>query len=255
MTVRELTQFLDARIPRTLSCSWDNDGLLCCPDPEREVRRVLVALDVTEATVAAAVMGGYDLLLTHHPLIFRPIKALTPDGCVPRKLLQLTAAGVSAIALHTRLDAAEGGVNDALAAAIGGTVIGTFPCEDALTGRIVRLETPMTGFDFAAHVKACLGVDAVNLADAGRAVQTVGMVGGEGGDFIFAAKAAGCDTYLTGRAGYHLMLDAAESGINVIEAGHFASERPVCAVLRALVREADAAVYVDMYRLPTLTVC
>lgn len=255
MTVRELSQFLDTRIPRTLSCAWDNDGLLCCPDLAREVKRVLVALDVTDATVTAAIEGGYDLLLTHHPLIFRPIKALTPDACVPRKLLRLVSAGISAIALHTRLDALQGGVNDALAATIGGAVIGTFPCEDALQGRIVRLEAPCSTFDFAALVKAKLGIDALNLADAGRPVQTVGMVGGEGGDFLFAARDAGCDTYLTGRAGYHRMLDAAESGINVIEAGHFATERPVCAVLRDLVHEADAGVRVEMYRLPTLTVC
>lgn len=254
MTIEQLNQFIEQRVPRTLSCSWDNDGLLCCSDPLREVRRVLVALDVTETTVEAAVENGYDLLLTHHPLIFRPIKALTPAACVPRKLLRLVGAGISAIALHTRLDALDGGVNDALAEALGAPVVGRFPCEDALEGRIVRLEQPMTAAAFAVYAREKLNAGAVNLADAGLPVQTVGLVGGEGGDFICAAKAAGCDTYLTGRAGYHLMLDAAESGINVIEAGHFATERPVCARLCELVREADPTVEVEMYIEPTLTV-
>lgn len=254
MTIEQLNQFIEQRVPRTLSCSWDNDGLLCCSDPLREVRRVLVALDVTETTVEAAVENGYDLLLTHHPLIFRPIKALTPAACVPRKLLRLVGAGISAIALHTRLDALDGGVNDALAEALGAPVVGRFPCEDALEGRIVRLEQPMTAAAFAVYAREKLNAGAVNLADAGLPVQTVGLVGGEGGDFICAAKAAGCDTYLTGRAGYHLMLDAAESGINVIEAGHFATERPVCARLCELVREADPTVEVEMYMEPTLTV-
>lgn len=254
MTIEQLNQFIEQRVPRTLSCSWDNDGLLCCSDPSREVRRVLVALDVTETTVEAAVENGYDLLLTHHPLIFRPIKALTPAACVPRKLLRLVGAGISAIALHTRLDALDGGVNDALAEALGAPVVGRFLCEDALEGRIVRLEQPMTAAAFAVYAREKLNAGAVNLADAGLPVQTVGLVGGEGGDFICAAKAAGCDTYLTGRAGYHLMLDAAESGINVIEAGHFATERPVCARLCELVREADPTVEVEMYMEPTLTV-
>ena len=252
MTIGELNQFLASRVPTALSCSWDNDGLLCCPDPSRSVRRALVALDVTEHVVDMAVQGGFDLLLTHHPLIFRPIKALTPGACVPRKLLKLAGAGISAIALHTRLDALNGGVNDALADALDAPTVGRFTCEDALEGRIIRLSAPMTAEAFAEYTKAKLGTDAVNLADAGIPVQTVGLCGGEGSDFIFAAKAAGCDTYLTGRAGYHLMLDAAESGINVIEAGHFATERPVCARLRDLLTEADPTIEVEMYTEPGL---
>lgn len=254
MTIHEFNQFLERRVPRTLSCSWDNDGLLCCPDPTRTVRRVLVALDVTETTVGMAVDGGFDLLLTHHPLIFRPIKALEPSTTVPRKLLRLACAGVSAIALHTRLDALDGGVNDALAAALGHPVVGKFPCEDALEGRIIRLESPMSTEAFAAWIKEKLGTDAVNVADAGLPVQQIGLVGGEGGDFIDTAKAAGCDTFLTGRAGYHRMLDAAESGINVVEAGHFATERPVCARLRELVLEADPAIAAEVYSEPTLKI-
>ncbi len=254
MTVEQLNQFFEMRVPRALSCSWDNDGLLCCPDPLHEVRRVLVALDVTETTVGMAIDGGFDLLLTHHPLIFRPIKALTPTACVPRKLLKLVGAGISAIALHTRLDALDGGVNDALAEALDAPVVGRFPCEEALEGRIIRLAQPMTAADFAVFAKEKLNAGAVNLADARMPVQTVGLVGGKGGDFIYAAKAAGCDTYLTGRADYHLMLDAAESGINVIEAGHFATERPVCARLCEMVREADPTIEVEMYTEPTLTI-
>lgn len=255
MTVEQLNQFIEQRVPCTLSCGWDNDGLLCSPDPLRKVKRVLVALDVTETTVETAVEGEYDLLLTHHPLIFRPIKSLTPAACVPRKLLRLVGAGISAIALHTRLDALDGGVNDALAEALGAQVVGRFPCEDALEGRIIRLAQPMTSEAFAAYAKEKLNAGAVNLADAGLPVQTVGLVGGEGGDFIYSAKAAGCDTYLTGRAGYHFMLDAAESGINVIEAGHFATERPVCTRLCELVHKADPSIEVGMYTEPALTVC
>ena len=254
MTVEQLNQFFETRVPRTLSYSWDNDGLLCCPDPARKIRRVLVALDVTEMTVERAVRGDFDLLLTHHPLIFRPIKALTPASCVPRKLLKLVGAGISAVALHTRLDALDGGANDALAEAMCAPVVGRFPCEDALEGRIIRLAQPISAEAFAAYTKEKLGTDAVNLADAHLPVQTVGLVGGEGGDFIDAAKAAGCDTFLTGRAGYHRMLDAAESGINVIEAGHFATERPVCARLCEMVHEADPTVEVEMYTEPTLTI-
>ncbi len=254
MTIRELNQFLEARVPRTLSCSWDNDGLSCCPDPNRVLKRVLIALDVTEETINAAIDGGYDLLLTHHPLIFRPIKALEPSVNVPRKLLALACGGISAIALHTRLDAFDGGVNDALADTLGFSVCGSIPCEDALYARVIRMDAPISLSAFAALVKEKLDIPCVNCADAGRPVQTVALIGGEGGDFIRAVAAAGCDTYLTGRAGYHAMLDAAENGINVIEAGHFATERPVCARLRDLLIEADPALEITLYTRPTLQI-
>ncbi|MBQ2767134.1 MAG: Nif3-like dinuclear metal center hexameric protein [Clostridia bacterium] len=253
-SIKELSAFLDARVPRSLSCAWDNDGLLCSPDPEREVHRVLVALDVTETTVNMAIDGEYDLLLTHHPVIFRPIKTLEPSAVVGRKLISLIRAGISAIALHTRLDAYAGGVNDALASALGRPVVDRFVCEDALEGRIIELDTPLPLGDFAEQVKQSLDIPVLTLSDAKRPVQKIGLVGGEGGDFIRAAFAAGCDTYLTGRAGYHNMLDSAELGINVIEAGHFATEHPVCGVLAELVREFDPAITVDIYTTPTLTV-
>lgn len=254
ISVAKIWNFLDERVPHSLSCSWDNDGLLCCPDPERTVQRVLVALDVTEATVDMAIHGNYDLLLTHHPLIFRPIKALTPMDVVPRKLLKLARAGISAIALHTRFDALDGGVNDALASALGLPVVGRFLCEDALEGRIVELAQAVMLSDFAASVKQALGCGLVNCTDAGKPVKKIGLLGGEGGDFIRAALNAGCDTYLTGRAGYHAMLDAAELGINVIEAGHFYTELPSCGVLADLIREADSTLTIDVFTNPTLCI-
>lgn len=246
ISVANISKFLDEHVPRSLSCSWDNDGLLCCPDTEQTVERVLVALDVTEKIVNMAICGEYDLLLTHHPLIFRPIKALTPTDVVPKKLLKLVRAGGSAIALHTRFDALDGGVNDALASVLGLSVVGRFLCEDALEGRIVELSQAVSLSDFAASVKQALGAGFVNCADAGKLVKKIGLLGGEGGDFIRAARNAGCDTYLTGRAGYHAMLDAAEMGINVIEAGHFYTEVPSCRALADLVLEADPTLTVDI---------
>ena len=254
ISVAEISRYLDEQVPRSLSCSWDNDGLLCCPDPERTVERVLVALDVTDKTVDMAICGKYDLLLTHHPLIFRPIKSLTPMDIVPKKLLRLVGAGVSAIALHTRFDAVDGGVNDALASALGLPVVERFPCEDALEGRIVELAQAVSLPDFANAVKQAIGTDSVNCANAGKPVKRIGLLGGEGGDFVRAAYDAGCDTYLTGRVGYHSMLDAAELGINVMEAGHFYTELPACRALVKLIRGCSSVLTVDIFDEPTLCV-
>ena len=252
MTVEELYRFFENKIPRALGATWDNDGLCCAPAPAREVRRVLVALDPTAAAVERAVCGGYDVLLTHHPLLFRGIKALVPTGAVPNKLLRLACNGVAAMSFHTRLDAAHGGVNDILAAKLGLVDVQPFAPEGEVPcGRIGRLNAPMEAADFARRVKEVLGAPAVLLAGEG-AVSKIAVCGGEGADFLDAAKAAGAELFLAGRIGYHRMLDAPEEGLLLIEAGHYATEYPVCDYLAQLAREADPTLVVDI--LPTTTI-
>ena len=114
MNVRELYRALDYRIPRSLSCDWDNDGLMCCPNSNREVGRVLIALDVTSDTVEHAIKGGYDVIISHHPFVFKGLKSLVDDGGVSEKAISLIQNGISVMSFHTRLDAVEGGVNDKL---------------------------------------------------------------------------------------------------------------------------------------------
>ena len=110
MTVRGLFAKLNERIPRSLSYEWDNDGLMCCPDGEREVRRVLVALDATADVCDKAILEGYDVILTHHPFIFKGLRAIDDASAISAKAIALIKEGVSVMSFHTRLDALEGGV-------------------------------------------------------------------------------------------------------------------------------------------------
>lgn len=237
MTVTELYRALSERIPERYSASFDNDGLSCCPDGTRRVRRVLVALDATEENVRAAVEGKYDVLLTHHPLIFSPLTELGGGTTVSRKLLALATAGVAAMAFHTRLDALPGGVNDVLAGLFDLTEVTPFGTPgEPLCGRIGNLEAETEAADFAALVKEKLHTPAVVLAGSGK-VRRVAVLGGEGKDEIGAARAAGADLFLSGRLGYHRMLDAPEEGMCMIEAGHYATEAPVLSRLEEMVRE------------------
>lgn len=250
MTVKELYLFLENKIPAALSAPWDNDGLACAPEPEKEVRRVLVALDPTAAAVEHAISGGFDVLLTHHPLLFRGIKALVPfGGTVPAKLLRLARAGVSAMSFHTRLDAVEGGVNDVLAKMLQLTDVVPFgPVGEVPCGRIGTLPAPVCAVELARTVKELLHAPAVALSGEG-CVQRIALLGGEGGDYVDAARDAGADLFLSGSIGYHRMLDAPEEGLLLIEAGHYATELPVCTHLAALVHGADPTVEVEI--LPT----
>lgn len=240
MNVKQLYDVLNEKIPPSLSCSWDNDGLMCCPDPEREVSRVLIALDVTGEVVDEAIDGGFDLVISHHPLIFHPIRSLTTDSGVGAKLINLVRAGVSVMSFHTRLDAVADGVNDQLAEALGLIDVEVFEDGDGTPlGRIGYLPENMEVCELATRIKSALATPAVMVSGCGKRADRVAVVGGEGKSFIGAAKAAGADTFVSGRLGYNNMVEAEELGINLIEAGHFFTEDPVCDRIAELVSAAD----------------
>lgn len=253
MTVKQLYEYLNAFAPRALSAEWDNDGVACCMDEARPVRRVLVALDATERIVEKCVQGGFDVLLTHHPLLFRGVKALTPSRTVPRKLLALIKADVTAMSFHTRLDAAKGGVNDILAELLGLENVIPFGPEGEEMGRIGDLPFAVSAQEYAITVCKKLNIPAV-LLSGDRPVRRVAVLGGEGGDFVDAAIEAGADLFIAGRIGYHCMLDGAEEGVALIEAGHFATEVAICERLAELVRVADPTIEVELDTTPTIQV-
>lgn len=247
MTVRQLYEFMNGRIPASLSCEWDNDGLMCCPDGCRNVRKVLVTLDVTADAVDEAVSGGFDVIVSHHPFIFHAQKSLTDDANVPRKAMTLIRNGIAVMSFHTRLDALEGGVNDLLAERLGVTDVAPVGADNPAICRVGHLEKECTATEFAQRVKQALGAPFVLLADAGRPAYRIALLGGEGGDDIETAKAAGADTFVSGRLGYHNMTDAPDCGINLIEAGHFYTEDPVCGFIAELIREADSKIACSVF--------
>ena len=245
MNVKELYSILNEKIPQELSCPWDNDGLMCCPDGSREVRRVLVALDVTADVAEKAATEGYDLIVSHHPFIFKGLKSVTDDNFLGNKAISLISKGISVASFHTRLDAVEGGVNDTLASLL--ELKNVLPFGEEGIGRIGELEGNITLGELAKKVRKALGAPFVLCADGKKIPKRVAVLGGEGGDDIEAAREAGADTYISGRLGYHSMTDAPDFGMNLIEAGHYYTEAPVCAVLARLIREADEKIEVDIY--------
>lgn len=246
MTVRELYAFLEEKMPRSLSCDWDNDGLMVCPDDTREVRRVLVALDITAAVAEQAIKEGYDLVVSHHPLIFHPLKAVAPGEATVNKVIRLLTSGVSAMSFHTRLDAVTGGVNDVLANAIGLQNVTPFGKDGEEIGRIGTLPTAMALKDFAALVKEVTGAPYVQISDAGKLVSRVAVLGGGGAGESGAAAAAGADTYLTGDLRHDQLTEAPERGMHMIAGGHFFTENLVCNRICEMLYEADANIKADI---------
>ena len=244
MTVKELYRHFEARIPKTLSEEWDNDGLMCSADTSKEVSRVLVTLDVTEEIVDYAIESGFDLIISHHPLIFKPISSLTDSGSVQRKLIKLLMAEISVFSFHTRADKVTGGVNDCLADILD--IFDTKPFGEGELGRIGSIDEQQSLEDFVYRVKQQTQSDFVKYSDGLNPVRVVAVVGGDGKDYVRAAIEAGADTFVSGRISYNLMEEAAELGINMIEAGHYFTEQPVTDYFRSIALDSDPSLYVEV---------
>lgn len=234
MTRKELYAALSSRIPAAYSEEWDNDGAMLLLDPEREVKRILCTLDVTDEVIRHTEENGFDLILSHHPLIFKGVKALDGETPTSRRTLALISTNIAVFSFHTRLDAMEGGINDALAAMLG--LSATTPIDDGegALGRIGTLPSPMPFEDFCALVKKITGAPFVTALRKTDTVSRVAVVGGAGSDLTPLTKKAGADTYLSGSISYHTMVDGE---INLVECGHYFSEKHAAKLLEGIVKE------------------
>ena len=239
---RDVMDVMERIAPKKLAEEWDNPGLLV-GSPEDEVRRILVCLDVREDLAARAAQEDFQMIVAHHPVIFKGLKKLRTDLPDGRLLGALLRAGVAVFAAHTNLDSSEGGVNDVLAARIGLDPATVAPLGDVDSlseslGRVGKLPTPMGAIKFAEQVKRGLGAANVRFISGGdHPVKKVGLCSGSGAEFIERAAFMGCDAYVTGDVRYHDAQRAAALRIHVIDAGHFATEQPVVEILATRLAE------------------
>lgn len=237
-TVRQVYEAMQAIAPLELAEHWDNPGLLV--DCGGQMHRVLAALDITPEVVAEAAAKQCEMIVSHHPVIFDPLKKIGPQD-VPFQLVQ---AGISAICMHTNLDAAEGGVNEVLAGIFGMRDWEVFA--DGC-GRVGEVE-PITVPELARKAQAVLGgrcnrprsgpAVQVKFADSGRTVKRLAVISGAGGSMFEDALAVGADCLLTGEANHHAAIDAVRLGLSLVAAGHYATEFPVCAAIADRLRTA-----------------
>ncbi len=237
-TVGAILELLNAIAPLELAEEWDNVGLLA-GRMDAPVDAVLCALDLNRRVLDEAVERGAQLIVTHHPILFRGRKNLREDDAEGRLLCALVRSGVAMIAMHTNYDNARPGVNDALAVALNLRDV------EALENGMRLGAVDETDFGlFATEAELILGGPIRCYGDFGRKIGRVAVLGGAGEDFIPQAMAAGADVYLTGEAAYHKALDAADNGLCVLEAGHAATELPgILALADALQNAADAVQY------------
>lgn len=230
-TVTHIYDAIDRLAPFWLTMDFDNTGILV-GDRNREVSCALLALDCTPAVVEQAKQLGAQLIVTHHPVIFHPLKRVNEDAVV----YLLIRSDIAVISAHTNLDIAQGGVNDALASAIGLRDCRGLELLNEQTGawlgRIGTLPEPLSPEAFAAHIKACLNAASVKFSAAPRVIHTVALCSGSGADCLDAAISAGADALLTSEVKQHEYLAAAAAGISIFDAGHFDTEDIVIEPLR-----------------------
>lgn len=245
MKCQMVVDMLERLAPGRLAEDWDNPGLLV-GSLQQEVKRVYVCLDVSLPAAEEAAARGAELIVAHHPMIFRGIRHVRTDLYDGRLLQLLLSRNIAVYAAHTNLDIARGGVNDVLAAAVGLEGLeGLQPAEgepDAAIGRVGRLPEKKSLEEFARQVRKALGVEHLRVVRGnGRPVRKVALCGGSGADFIGRAACAGADVYLTGDVKYHDAQKAVRQGISLIDAGHFATEFPVVGMLAKYLRQEAAA--------------
>ena len=234
--VSDILNFVETLAPRSMAMDWDNVGMLC-GSKATPVTRVLVALDPFEHVCKEAADWGAQVLVTHHPLIFKPLPNVTDETTIGRGLITLIRSDISAINAHTNLDQAPGGVNEVLARKLGLANIQVItPCGTTEAGEpwgLLRMgEVPEQSLEaFLGTVKTNLDCEGLRYVSGGKPVRKVAVGGGACGDGWKEALRAGCDTFVTSDIKYNQFWDAHDMGLNLIDAGHFHTENPVVALL------------------------
>lgn len=240
MTIQNIAQAIEAVAPRELQESYDNAGLQC-GNPHAEVGRVLTCLDVTEQVIDEAHARGCQLVVAHHPLLFRGVKCINPEAdYISRTLLKAIRYDIGIYAAHTNLDRARGGMNDALAERLGLTDVQ--PMSDC--GVMGSLPVAMTAGELLKHIATRLGISTLRYnqaaSDDGRVLRTLALCSGSGGEFIAEAEQLGADAFLTGEVRYHDYFG--HDGLLIVEAGHYETEQHAARLLASIIEGACAGV-------------
>lgn len=214
-TVRDIYNFIDKFAPFNIAEEWDNSGLLV-GDENKIVNKILFALDCTEDVINQAVSFGVDLIVTHHPIIFKPISEISVDNLV----YKLIKNNLSIICAHTNYDKAIDGVNDVLCKTVEFNNVTKI---DNTCLNITELNTSMNSNEFAHFIKSKLN-GVVRYNSVNKTVKKVAVCSGSGSDYLALAKELNCDALLTGDGSHHNFLDADEMNILLVCAGHFETE-------------------------------
>lgn len=217
MKIKDVLNFLSCTFPPNTACDFDNVGLLV-GNSEDDVKNALISLDCTLQTVETAIAKKCELIITHHPVIFSPLKSVTENSLV----YSLIKNDISVICMHTNLDIAENGVTDCLCKVLGLNNITPFISQDGFLLRKGSIP-PVSADKLAEHIKKTLG-GTVKYVDGGKPIEKILVCSGSGGEFISEVKTAGADALITSEVKHHQFIMAGDTAVSVFDGGHFNTE-------------------------------
>lgn len=232
ITVNDVYTMLDEKYNFSSTLSYDNAGHLV-GSLNDEVKGIVVCLDCTDEAVTQAISEGANLIVSHHPVIFDPLKAVTDEGIVYR----LIKNGISVISVHTNLDQADGGVNDALCEAVGLTNTQKVADSEGFLYRIGELDRPKTSEEFATDISKALNYP-VKYVGENSHIKRVAVCSGSGGSMLLEVAEQGIDAYLTADIKHNVFMEAHSLGITLLDAGHFNTEDIIVPVLSKEIKRA-----------------
>ncbi|MBQ8503740.1 MAG: Nif3-like dinuclear metal center hexameric protein [Clostridia bacterium] len=238
ITVKTISDYIDKIAPYHTKSEWDNCGVLV-GDNEKKVNKVAFCLDLTTETLSQAKEVGADLIITHHPIIFKAQKNFLKGN----PAYELALSGISAISAHTCFDCAAGGVNDVLCEILeikNPVGVPSSECQIPMV-RMGDIEA-VSSLEFAKKVSEKLHT-VCRVVDCGNTIKKVAVCGGAGMSFLNDVINSGADAYVTGDISHHEMLEAKERGITVIAAGHFETEVPSMGRLMGMIKKEFPELY------------
>ena len=231
MTVKDIFDFLNEKFPTETACDFDNVGLLV-GDPNTEVKKAVVALDCTSNTVNTAIKNGCQLIITHHPVIFDPLKRVLAGSAV----YEVIKSDISVISMHTNLDVGIGGVNDCLCSALSLENVKKVPAADGYLLNVGELPSPLCPDSLAEYIKEKLG-GGVKYFGAESRIKRVLLCSGSGGSYVTEVKKHNCDALITADVKHNQFLDAQRLDVSLYDAGHFETEVVVSEPLKQLLTQ------------------
>lgn len=237
LKVKDIIGNLEKKYPKANAENWDNVGLIV-GKLNQEVRKVQLSLDATDKAIENAIKNSADLIITHHPMIFKPVKTITTMDNLGRKIIKLIENNKSLYAMHTNLDSSKDGLNDYILNLLeveNSKVIDVNEFDNEVgIGRLYTLSKEMSIDEYATFVKNSLKIKNIRIISENREkiIKKVALINGSGMSYWRKVKSLGADLFITGDIGYHDALDAKEAGINVFDIGHFESENCFVELLR-----------------------
>ena len=227
--VKDIIKVMENFAPVNLKEDFDNVGLMV-GDKEKEVRKILLALDCTLEVIEEAKENDIDLIITHHPLLFRKPSTITTDTLIGKKIIELIKNDINLYSSHTNLDSASGGLNETIVNILG------YDSKELIEanknarnsneglGRFIRLNEEISLDDLIRNIKEKLNISGLKIVKASDKVKNIAVINGSGSDFFDAAYKKGADCIITGDTTYHFASDYKEMGVSIIDTGHFLSE-------------------------------